>query len=323
MSSRTPGRRSRARAGRACEWPPPRSPSGPVPVDASIACSSGALRRKRFPKRRPVDRTATWIPQRLPPSQAGFRAGGPGRHHGDPSAAARHARFPSVDQLGPDVVGRPQEGDPGTVRDLNRPLQQAGAEPFEPGDVRLEALRVEAEVLEPMVRPGVAGTERLARARPRDVHHHAAVFALTADEAIAEDAHLVAQDLEGEGPRVPLGRLPRIRRLQVDVVDPIGHGVSSDQSSNKPSARATRSAVMGRRVTRTPAASAMALATAAAGGPMGGSPMPRALKGPSPSPDSTTTASTSGTSAAVGIRYVAKDVVRLIPSSTMTSSMSP
>src|SRR5439155_6674552 len=140
-------------------------------------------------------------------------------------------------------------------------------------------------VIMPVVRSGVAGAQRFARARTRDVHQHAAVLALTANEAIAEDAHLVAQDLEGERPHVPLGRLPRIRRLQVDVVDPIGHGVSSDQSSNRPSARATRSAVMGRRVTRTRAASAMALATAAAGGPMGGSPMPRALKGPSPSPD--------------------------------------
>src|SRR2546423_3491832 len=46
-------------------------------------------------------------------------------------------------------------------------------------------------------------------------------------------------------------------------------------------------------------------------------------KGPSPSPDSTTRASTSGTSAAVGIRYDANEVVRLIPSSRITSSRRP
>src|SRR2546426_5484788 len=65
----------------------------------------------------------------------------------------------------------------------------------------------------------------------------------------------------------------------------------------------------------------MALATAAAGGPIGGSPMPRAPKGPSPSPDSTTMGSTSGMSAALGMRYEANELVRLIPSSTTTSSM--
>src|SRR6267143_1295973 len=46
-----------------------------------------------------------------------------------------------------------------------------------------------------------------------------------------------------------------------------------------PSALAIRSGVMGRCVRRAPVASATALATAAAGGPMGGSPMPRALDG--------------------------------------------
>ncbi len=53
---------------------------------------------------------------------------------------------------------------------------------------------------------------------------------------------------------------------------------------SRPRARATRSAVMGKVVTRTPVASSMALASAAAGGPMGGSPMPRAPNGPNPSP---------------------------------------
>jgi len=43
--------------------------------------------------------------------------------------------------------------------------------------------------------------------------------------------------------------------------------------------------VIGSRVIRTPVACSIALAMAAAGGPIGGSPMPRALNGPSPSPD--------------------------------------
>src|SRR5438445_12438559 len=46
-------------------------------------------------------------------------------------------------------------------------------------------------------------------------------------------------------------------------------------------------------------------------------------EGAEPSPASTTMGSTSGTSAALGMRYEAKEVVRLMPSSTITSSMSP
>src|SRR5206468_12710065 len=60
---------------------------------------------------------------------------------------------------------------------------------------------------------------------------------------------------------------------------PVGSGASSEQRNReqdrqpghvrkRPSAAATRSAVSGSRVTRAPVASAMALATAAAGGPM-------------------------------------------------------
>src|SRR5881628_1092435 len=92
---------------------------------------------------------------------------------------------------------------------------------------RLEVRRVEAEVLEPVVGARVARAQALAGARAGDVHGHPAVLALAADEAIAEHARLVAHDLEVEGSHVPLGRLPRIGRLQVDVVDAERHGASS------------------------------------------------------------------------------------------------
>ena len=58
----------------------------------------------------------------------------------------------------------------------------------------------------------------------RDVHRHAPVLALAAHEAVAEDARLVVDDLEVERPHVPVGGAARVRRLQVDVVDPVGHG---------------------------------------------------------------------------------------------------
>jgi hypothetical protein len=84
----------------------------------------------------------------------------------------------------------------------------------------------------------------------------------------------------------------------------------------------TRSGVIGKLAGLTPRASWIALATAAAGGPIGGSPMPRAPNGPIPSPDSRITTSISGTSVAVGIRYWKKPEVRFVPSATTTSSSS-
>src|SRR5213594_626189 len=144
------------------------------------------------------------------------------------AAAARSAgHLPRLDQLDPDVVGRPHEGDTRPVGNLYRPFQQAGAEALEPRDVGLEVRRVEAEVLEPVVGARVARAQALAGARAGDVHGHPAVLALAADEAIAEHARLVAHDLEVEGSHVPLRRLPRIGRLQVDVVDAERHGASS------------------------------------------------------------------------------------------------
>jgi hypothetical protein len=60
--------------------------------------------------------------------------------------------------------------------------------------------------------------------------------------------------------------------------------------------------VIGSSVIRAPTASAMALAIAAAGGPMGGSPMPRAPNGPFPGPTSKMIAWMSGTSFDAGMR---------------------
>src|SRR5690606_40546192 len=58
----------------------------------------------------------------------------------------------------------------------------------------------------------------------------------------------------------------------------------------------TRSASIGRVVGLAPTASSTALAIVDAHGPIGGSPMPRALNGPTPSPDSRTLTSISGQS---------------------------
>src|SRR5262245_28296849 len=129
-----------------------------------------------------------------------------------------------LDQLDPHVVGRLHERDAPSVRHLDRPLEQAGAEPLEPPDIGLEIHRVEAEVLEAVMGAGVAGAQALVSARAGDVDVHAAVLALAADEAIAEHPGLVARDLEVERPHVPLGRLARIWCLEMDVIDPECHG---------------------------------------------------------------------------------------------------
>src|SRR5205814_3773156 len=72
---------------------------------------------------------------------------------------------------------------------------------------------------------GLARQEPLAGARARDVDRHEPVLTYAADEAVAEDADLVPGDPEAERRHVPLGGLPRIWRLEMDVVDAIGHGI--------------------------------------------------------------------------------------------------
>src|ERR1700675_3575619 len=119
------------------------------------------------------------------------------------SAVVRAALLRALDQLHAHVVGRPHEADARAIGDLDGSLEQPRAEPLEPRDVGLEAGRVEAEVLEAVMGARVAAAERLASAGAGDVHHHAAVFSLTAHEAVAEDARLVAHDLEIEGLGVP------------------------------------------------------------------------------------------------------------------------
>src|SRR5207253_1525182 len=150
------------------------------------------------------------------------------------SAAAAGAALARLDQLDPDVVGRPHERDARPVRDLDGPLQEASAQALEPLDVGLEVRGVEPEVLEPVVGARVPRPEALARARTRDVHAHSAVLALAADEAVAEDARLVAHDLEVEGPHVPLRGLPRVGRLQVDVVDAERHDAPPLEGAPRP-----------------------------------------------------------------------------------------
>src|SRR5262245_27923649 len=58
---------------------------------------------------------------------------------------------PGFDQLDAHVVGRLHEGNAPAVWDLDRPLEQAGAQSLEPPDVGLEVRRIEAEMLEAVV----------------------------------------------------------------------------------------------------------------------------------------------------------------------------
>src|SRR5712691_9433922 len=136
------------------------------------------------------------------------------------AAPARDAGLLPLDQLDAYIVRGLDEADAGAARDLDRPFQQLRAQAFQARDVGLEAVGVEAEMLEAVVRLGVAGAELLARARARDVHR-GAVLALAADEAVAEDAGLVGDDLEREGLHVPIGGPAGIGGLEMDVVDPV------------------------------------------------------------------------------------------------------
>src|SRR5438552_1867203 len=138
------------------------------------------------------------------------------------AAAARH--LARLDELDARVVGRAQEGDAPAIGELDGSLEELGAQALEPADIALDLRGVEAEVLEAEVGRGVSRSELLSRARAGDVHRHAPVHALAADEAVAEDARLVVDDLEVEGRAGPLGRAARVGCLQVNVVDAKGHG---------------------------------------------------------------------------------------------------
>src|SRR4029453_11976733 len=80
--------------------------------------------------------------------------------------------LPRLDQLDPHVVRRLHERDARAVRVLNWSFGGGGAEPLEPFDVGFEVHRVEAEVLEAVVRARVAGAQALVGARAGDVDGH-------------------------------------------------------------------------------------------------------------------------------------------------------
>src|SRR5690349_7667560 len=139
------------------------------------------------------------------------------------AAAARDGGLAPLDQLDAHVVGGLDEADARAARDLGGPFQQARAQALEPLDVGLQVVGVEAEVLEPVVGGGVAGAEALVAPRARDVDR-GAVLGLAADEAVAEHPRLVGDDLERQGLHVPVRGLARVGGLEMDVVDPVGHG---------------------------------------------------------------------------------------------------
>src|SRR5262245_55152464 len=113
----------------------------------------------------------TEVPRVVPSA----RASGARRWPDALSAAAAGDRglLRRLDQLDPRVVGATDERDPRAVGDLDGALEHRAAERAQPGDVRVEVRRVEAEVLEPVVRHGVARSEALVGSRTRDVHGHA------------------------------------------------------------------------------------------------------------------------------------------------------
>src|SRR5512132_2469401 len=142
------------------------------------------VRRTREP-RAPVLRARVMLRARGAMAIASAAAAGVAGAAGD---------LPRLDQLDPHVVGRLQERDARAVRILDRPFEEPGAELLEPLDVGFEVRRVEAEVLEPVMHARVTRAQTLVGARAGDVHVHAAVLALAADEAIAEHPCLVARD---------------------------------------------------------------------------------------------------------------------------------
>src|SRR5262245_19739709 len=203
-------RRPRARTSSAVRLPVASSISATT-MSAPIPASSSAMAR-------PMLRPAPVTIAACPPSSI--------------SAAPARDAGPPLDQLDAHVVRSLDEADARAAGDLDRSLQEPGPEAFQARDVRLEAVGVEAEVFETVVRLRVARAELLVGAGARD-GYRGAVLALAADEPVAEHACLVGDDLEREGLHVPLGGPARIGGLEMDVIDPVGHGgvLSAEVSS--------------------------------------------------------------------------------------------
>ena len=83
-----------------------------------------------------------------------------------PSAAPTGDAANRFDQLDAGVVGAAHEGDPRAVRDLDRPLEERAAELRQARNVRVQVRRVEAEVLDAVVRGRIPGAKLLAGPPP-------------------------------------------------------------------------------------------------------------------------------------------------------------
>ena len=118
--------------------------------------------------------------------------------------------------------GSLDERDSRAVRHVDRPLHQLGAQAREPLDLGVEVLHVDAEVLDAPVDGRIAAAHLLPRPFARDVDRHA-VRRLAPDEPVAVHPSRIAQDLESEGLHVPVGRLLRVRRFDVNVVELVCH----------------------------------------------------------------------------------------------------
>ena len=99
------------------------------------------------------------------------------------SACQSGCRLPGLDQLDPGLRRTLQECDQRAARHIYRTLLQLGAEAYEPGNLGIDVLDIDAKVLQSVVRVRVSRSERLSAPLTGDVDGEAGRVG-TADEPV-------------------------------------------------------------------------------------------------------------------------------------------
>src|SRR4029453_1704007 len=141
-----------------------------------------------------------------------------------------------------------EKGESHAVGRQNRPFLKLCTQLLETRNLSFDIVGLDGEMLQPEVSGRVARAQGFAGASIGNAQQQPTLSSVAADEAIAELARLVADDLEAERVCPPLGRFARIDGLNVNMVDAIRHHFA-------PSAQGDYSGAEGAEATLSPGSS--------------------------------------------------------------------
>ena len=126
-------------------------------------------------------------------------------------------------ELDADLIWRAEKGKSHTVTRQNWPFLKLCAQLLETRNLSFDIVGFDGEVLQPQVSGRVARTQGFASAGIGNAQEQPTLSSVAADEAIAELACLVTDDLVVERLRPPFGRFARVDGLNVNMVDAMRH----------------------------------------------------------------------------------------------------